>query len=433
MTSNNGLTPVTTKKLCMGRTRKHDQKVLVCAFFMAIGVTLSFGAQANSLHGFAQASWVNIENQTPWLQSWLRGGTGLTRFDAEQDQLQFNQAIIEGQYDISTAWSIDATALAAHDGESNIGVTEALLTYKPLTEGWRHQVRLGAFYPVMSLENVDTGWHSPYTYSFSAINSWLAEELRIFGAEYQLTRPGRQFNTPHSWTLVGATYSGNDGLGTLLSWRGWAMHDRQTLIGERVNFADYPSFSGLLERQPAWVDPFKETDHNLGYYVGAHWRYRNQSDLRVYFYDNRGDGEQQETSGQYAWDTQFASVAWQYRFNASTRLLTQWMSGNTKMGKPTVDLDFSAYYLMLSHKVDQHRLSIRYDWFDTTELDDYATDPNDSQGDAWTLAWRYPLNNNLEIGAEYLQFTSSNENRELWGWDREERQRQTQLVINLSF
>jgi len=103
------------------------------------------------------------------------------------------------------------------------------------------------------------------------------------------------------------------------------------------------------------------------------------------------------------------------------------------MGKPTVDLDFSAYYLMLSHKIDQHRLSIRYDWFDTTELDDYATDPNDSQGDAWTLAWRYPLNSNLEIGAEYLQFTSSNENRELWGWDREERQRQTQLVVNLSF
>mgnify|MGYP001158696958 CR=1 FL=1 len=388
---------------------------------------------ADSLKGFAQLSWVYSDQDEDWLSSWLRGGTGLTRFDQDEEDLQFNQAVIEGQLDVSDSWSIDATALLYRDGETELGVTEALLTYKPLTEGLRHQVRLGAFYPLMSLENVAVGWHSPYTYSFSAINSWLAEELRILGAEYQLTRAGRQYNSPHSWTLVGSVFGGNDGLGTLLSWRGWALHDRQTLLGERVNFADYPSFIGLLEQQPAWVDPFKETDHKLGYYVGAHWRFKSRSDLRVYFYDNRGDGEQQESSGQYAWDTQFISLAWQYRFNRNTRLLTQWMSGNTQMGKPTVDVDFSSYYLMLSHKLQQHRLSVRYDWFDTTERDDYAIDPNDSQGYAWTIAWRYPLNDQLEIGAEHLQLTSSNESRTLWGWDEKERQRQTQLVVNYRF
>ncbi|MGH1372342.1 MAG: hypothetical protein ACRBBW_09925 [Cellvibrionaceae bacterium] len=413
---------------------RNNYRAMLLSAVIAIGcANLSSHVHADSLSGFAQASWVDINNDRVGLQSWLRDGTSVSRYDSEDDQLQFNQAVLEGQYDLSSHWSFDAAALAFDDGETELGITEALLTYKPLSEGWRQQVRLGAFYPVMSLENVDTGWHSPYTYSFSAINSWLAEELRILGVEYQLTRPGRQFNSPHSWTLVGSTFAGNDGLGTLLSWRGWAIHDRQTLLGERVNFADYPSFTGLLERQPTWVEPFKETDHNLGVYVGAHWRYQNRSDLRVYAYDNRGDGEQIESSGQYAWDTKFASIAWQYRFNRSTRVLTQWMSGNTQMGKPAVDVDFSSYYVLLSHKIKQHRLSIRYDWFDTTERDDYLMDPNDSQGDAWTVAWRYPLSQHLEIGAEYLQLTSDNENRELWGWDREARQQQTQLVVNLRF
>ena len=405
---------------------------LICSVFV-IGSLFSAAASANSLKGFAQASWVDISNDTRWLQSWLRGGTGVTRFDSEEDQLQANQAVLEGQLDFADSWSADLTALAYHDGETNLGVTEALLTYKPISDGWRHQVRAGAFYPVMSLENVATGWHSPYTYSFSAINSWIGEELRVLGAEYQLTRPGRRYNSPHSWTLVGSVFGGNDGLGTLLSWRGWAMHDRQTLLGERVNFADYPSFMGMLEDQPPWVEPFKETDHNLGYYVGAHWRLRNQSDLRIYYYDNRGDGEEIESSGQYAWDTEFVSVAWQYRFNRNTRLLTQWMHGNTKMGKPTVDMDFSSYYVMLSHKLNQHRFSVRYDWFDTTELDDYPIDPNDSQGDAWTLAWRYSVNEHIEVGAEYLDLTSDNESRELWGWRPQESQHQTQIVLKLSF
>ncbi len=417
----------------MGRPKRNLLQAFLNTVIATACASFSVNTTADSLSGFAQASWVDIDNDAAWMQSWLRNGTGVSRYDTDEDQWQFNQAVLEAQYDVSTDWSLEATALAFDDGESELGITEALLTYKPLSEGWRQQVRLGAFYPVMSLENVDTGWHSPYTYSFSAINSWVGEELRILGAEYQLTRPGRPFNSPHSWTFVGSTFAGNDGLGTLLSWRGWAIHDRQTLLGERVNFADYPSFTGLLERQPAWVEPFKETDHNLGVYAGVHWRYRNRSDLRVYVYDNRGDGEQLESSGQYAWDTRFTSIAWQYRFNRSTRLLTQWMSGNTKMGKPAVDLDFSAYYLLLSHKMEKHRISIRYDWFDTTELDDYGMDPNDSQGDAWTLAWRYPVTEHLEIGAEYLRLTSDNENRELWGWDQEERQQQTQLVVNINF
>jgi hypothetical protein len=385
------------------------------------------------LSGFAQLSWSSHSNDTPWLGSWLREGTGVTRFDEDENGLQFNQALLEASYDVSDHWSAHLSLLGYDDGDQSLGVTEAHLDWSPLGDGWKQRLRIGLFYPVMSLENVGPGWHSPYTYTFSAINSWLGEELRVAGAEYQWTRPGRRYNSPHTYTLVGSVFAHNDGNGTLLAWRGWALHDRQTLAGERVAFANYLSFRGMLERQPNWVEPLKETDDRPGYYLGGHWRYQGQSDVRLYYYDNRGDGGTLEPSGQYAWNTRFTSLAWQYRFNRQTRLLAQWMQGATEMGNPTVELDFSSWYLMLSHRYQKHRLSLRYDWFDTTETDHYPMDPNDSQGDAWTLTWRYPINKHLQVGAEYLEVTSDNENRRLWYWPTEETQRQLQLVLRVGF
>ena len=341
--------------------------------------------------------------------------------------------MLEGNADIGDFFTIDATLIGYDDGNEDLGISESFITYKPLSQQYRHQWRVGAFYPVFSLENVDTAWHSPYTYSFSAINSWLAEELRIIGAEYQLSRPGRAFNSPHSWALVVSVYGANDGLGSLLSWRGWAIHDRQTLLTERIEFANYPSFQGRLASQPSWVEPFKETDNRPGYYIGGHWRYGSNSDLRLYYYDNNGDGRQVESSGQYAWQTQFTSLAWQYRLTQNTRLLTQWLSGETQMGSPVTDIEYDAYYLLLSHRKEQHRFSLRYDWFDTTEQDHYPFDPNDSQGNAWAATWRFQYHPHVEIGAEYLELTSSNENRELWSVSPEQRQKQLQLVMRISF
>jgi len=52
----------------------------------------------------------------------------------------------------------------------------------------RYRLKLGAFYPNISLEKVDPAWSSPYTQNFSAINTWIAEEIRTFGAELSMSR-----------------------------------------------------------------------------------------------------------------------------------------------------------------------------------------------------------------------------------------------------
>ncbi len=287
----------------------------------------------------------------------------------------------------------------------------------------------------MSVENISVGWTSPFTYTFSAINSWIAEELRTIGAEWSVKRPGSQYNSPHTFTWTTAIYGFNDPVGTLLTWRGWALHNRQTPFSDRVDFANYPSVdTGIMAGQPAWVEPFREIDGNLGYYLGVRWKYLNQSDIKIYYYDNNGDGTETEPSGQYAWETEFESLAWRYRLTRKTLLLSQWMRGHTRMGiGNAAHVDYTAWYAMLSLRMRQHRFSIRYDDFKVSELDDYPADPNASDGSAWTAAWRYRIHRQLETGIEYLTLSSWNDNRSDFGWPRKETQSQVLIVFQYRF
>ncbi len=404
----------------------------VCLSFSVDALDLSSTAEVK---GLIQAGWSDSDTDKPWMQSWLRKGTGLTRYDSEDDGFDIVQAALEGRFELSDSVTLNATGIYYPDGEEGFGFTEATLEYKPLSPGWRSRYRLGMFYPEMSFENPDTAWNSPYTYSYSAINSWMAEELRVLGIEGQWTRPGRFFQSPHSWAVSAGIYQNNDTAGPLLTWRGWAMHNRQTRYGERVEMANYPSLMYYVNGHPSWVEPFEEVDDRVGGYVGGHWQYKKQSEVRFYYYYNDGNPLKKRQDMQYAWRTEFSSLAWQYRFNANTRLLTQWMQGSTEMGVGVASrIDYESFYLMLSHKWKSHRFSIRYDDFETVENDNIPQDPNDSDGHAWTLAWRYDVNSNWQVGAEWLSLESYNENRyRLWSWPAEESQQQVQVVAQFRF
>lgn len=411
-------------------------------------IPLSPAADYN-LEASVDAAWVEASNSNSWMQSWLREGTGVTRYDSQQEGLTLIGAMAEAEVDFDNSWQFQATGYYYPDGDQHLGLTEGSLTYKPLTFGWKHKLQMGVFYPSFGFENPTAGWQSPYTYTFSAINSWIAEELRTIGGEWQVTRPGSQYNSNHTFSFVSSVFAANDGAGTLLSWRGWALHNRQTLLGERVAFADYPSISGPLELQPNWVEPFLETDGKVGYYLGGHWRYKRSSELRAYHYDNRGNPLEVNSDGQYAWNTQFWSVSAKHLFNRQWRLIAQWMGGTTAMGDiNAVKVDFDAWYALTSYKYQQHRLSLRYDNFETKDRDNNQYDPNDSRGHAWTLAWRYQPKDHVELGIEYLYATSWNDNRTTpdlssytdsaslesgWIWPRQGSRHQWQLVVRATY
>ena len=363
------------------------------------------------------------------LGSFLDKGTGVLRYD--DDQFNLSQATLNLKQDLGAEFTLDVVANAYSDGEQRLGLTQSQLLYKPLSPGtvkWR--ARAGFFYPRMSLENVDVGWLSPFTYTQSAINSWIGEELRTAGLEMTLYSPGRARKSPWSWEFHLAAFKGNDPLATLLSWRGFAMHDRQTLLNERVEFAPYPT---VIDRDiiwhPSWVEPFHEIDGRIGYYLGAHLSYYKQSNVRYYFYDNQADPLALNGQRLYGWRTKFHSLAFQHKFNPKTRVISQWLSGSSNMGDRFVYINFDAWYLMLSHREGKHRISARYDHFKVREDDIIPVDQNNSDGEGLTFAWRYDWSKQIQFGFEHHINRNAAANRPSLGEPEEVNQNQTMAVI----
>lgn len=385
-------------------------------------------SMAVEVSGIVQANFAVADDA----RSYQNNGTGILRYD--DDSLNIQQTVLRLSQDLGSDFNLSLTGNYYEDGEHNFGLTQAVVTYKPLTAGTsKFRVRAGFFYPEMSLENVDKGWLSPYTYTQSAINSWIGEELRTAGIEVSLQNPGRLRKSPWSWDIHLAAFRGNDPLGTLLSWRGWAQHDRQSLHQDRVEFASYPTVVGPRINHPSWVEPFHEIDGRTGYYLGFHLAYYQQTKLRYYYYDNNGDPLAVNDQRLYAWDTRFHSLALQHNFDRNTRLIAQWMTGNTVMGNDWVNVDFDSWYLMLSHKWQQHRFSLRYDNFKAREDDVWPWDKNDSDGYGVTLAWRYNLNKNWQLGIEQHFNTNESAIRADLGEITEVDQQQSLAVVQYRF
>lgn len=382
-------------------------------------------ATAVEIEGMVQVNFVNADT----LSSWFEQDTGILAYSENGINLQ--QGLVKVSDSFTNGLSYAVVGNLYQLGSQNIGISQAQIAYKPLSKDkLRWRARAGFFYPKMSLENVDTGWLSPFTYTQSAINSWIGEELRTAGLEFTLFSPGRSRNSAFSWELHGSVYKGNDTLGTVISWRGFAMHDRQSLNNDKVPFAAYPS---VVQQDrifhPDYVEPYHELDGRFGFYLGAHIDYYRQSSLRYYYYDNQADPNVVNYERLYAWRTKFHSLALQHKFNKSTRLIAQWLTGSSVMGKHFVYIDFDAWYLMVSHKYKAHRFSARFDSFEVSEDDIFPWDPNNSDGVALTLAWRYDINKNWQVGLEQHFNQNSSDIRATIGQNVSVDQQQSLVVL----
>lgn len=369
--------------------------------------------------------------------SFFNSGTGLLRFDDENDSPELTQALLEIKTDLTSTLMLEAVLNHTQTPNSFTNVSQLSFKYKPIwSNKYRWQFRAGMFYPQFGFENPDVGWLSPFNYTNSAISSWVGEELRTIGGEFKVTRPGRAHgSSPHTFAFVGSIYKANDPTGTMLAWRGWGFHDKQTLFNETVPFAYYPSIrnQNFLQNQPPLVDPFREIDGRWGMYSGIHWNYKQKSKIRYYYYNNRADENKVASDGQYAWQTLFNSVSWQYRFNQQWRLIMHYMDGNTSMGPYKVNVDFRSWYAMTSFKEGAHRFSARYDKFSTSDKDKYPQDQNNSDGFAFTTSYRYDWNAHVQLGLEYIFIDRFQANRIQWNWDTDITQHQVIGVAQYRF
>ena len=229
-------------------------------------------------------------------RSYMNGGLGSTRFDRDDAALELGRARFALTQALGETWSAHLDASVWDDKDAHpLGLTEAYLQFRPYPQhGLRLRVKTGAFYPPVSLENRAGGWESPYTVSFSAINSWFATEVRTLGAEAQLDWLGSRTGHTFDLGLTLAVFGWNDQAGAVLAGDGFVLTDRQIPLAGRVGRPDRPPLHG--------GQPFLETDGRPGAYAGLEARCLDRLTLRVLRYDNRADRTQIDTvAGAIAW------------------------------------------------------------------------------------------------------------------------------------
>lgn len=379
--------------------------------------------------------------QTSGYQSWTEGLVGKLRYDENTDGLVISRGFLDFQSRLTDTLDAKiALELYQDDLGSVADVTEAYVEWRPVPRSPnQYRLKVGAFYPKLSFENTEPGWGNAYTLSSSAINTWVAEEIRTFGAELSWSRRLQSLGNGQRVGLYGAAFYANDPAGSLLAWKGWSVHDRQTRFGDQLPLPPLPQIQPgmMFEYQDPYVEPFKEIDDRAGYYVGGEWQSGQRLLVRAMHYDNRADPTVIE-NGQYAWATEFDHIGAQLTLPGDVGFITQWMQGSTVMGQVidgahAVDTEFASYFLLATKVFDDHRVTLRYDNFDVTQNDDTDEDNNPEDGHAWTLGYRYQHSDQLAFAAEWLSIKTHHCGWVYYGLSPTKTETQLQISIQLRF
>jgi hypothetical protein len=365
-------------------------------------------------------------------RSFLNDGLGELRFDEHHEGVQLDNVRFGYHGELAEIVHFTLEAVSYGDRQSNpLDLTEAFAEIRPYPTGpWRSRLKIGAFYAPISMENRLQGWRSAYSMSPSAINTWVGEELRTFGAEYDLDWLGRQRG--HDWELGvgGSVYGWNESAGQLMAERGWAIHDRQATVFGKIGQPD----AGPIADQRLLTD---EGDGRAGYYLDATAKYLDTLELRALHYDNRADTDSySESANAFPWLTQFDSAGVRWTPTTHWTLISQWLSGRTCVDseEETYCWHFDSEFLLASWSQGPDRLSGRYDRFEMHQSlpeDDAEEDTYSDRGHAWTFAYQREINRYLSLALEFLQIDSRLPAREEIGAAPMAAERQLELAFRL--
>jgi len=359
------------------------------------------------------------------LKTVQQGGLGTLRYDDGQSGLRLGRARFALAQPLGEVWSLHLDASAWGEPDKNpVDLTEAYFQFRPYPrDGLRLRMKAGAFYAPISLENRASGWESPYTLSYSAINTWLAQEVRTIGVEGQLDWLGTRMGHGFDAGLVAGVQGWNDVAGATVATRGFSLSDRQTTLFGRVGATD----SALSP-----IQPFREIGGNAGFYGGVEVRYFDRIVVRALHYDNGAIGDAYDPAiHESSWDTNFNSAGLRAEGNAGWTLIAQYLNGKTYTAPAGTDLrwQFHARYALLSKELARHhRLSLRYDTFRV--VSDLLTNAGAENGHAWTAAYVYEATAHWKLTLEALRVDSNDANRLLkLGQPTYAQERQVQLAV----
>ncbi len=405
-----------------------------CAFAvtcLAAAVSAAPSACAVEWHGLLEGRASAVDASRSWLDQ------GLGKLRDSKSNLRISQAMLRADGELSDSVSAAIVVNAADDRAHLVDVNEAWLGWNPVPDGpWKTRVKVGAFFPVTSVEiDYDSvGWTPTRTLSSSAINSWIGEELRTKGIELTMHRSGRLDGSPHDVGFTIGAYSANDETGTLLAWRGWTVSDRITGLTEPLTLADLPAYrpTGPVWRQRRTIHPFRDIDGKLGYYATVNYGYGGWLELAAMHYDNRGNPLVVK-DGQYAWTTRFDHLSMKLRPHGQWEVLAQAMRGSTFMGPNAVNVQFRSWFVLASHPLGKGALTARLDYFNAGESDRLPDDPNTEHGRSLALAYTHPLGPGLSLVSEYLTVQSDRPGRSQIGDAPRQNERSLSTALRWQF
>jgi len=368
-----------------------------CATLLVAGLWTASATAADllAIDGQLDLRWVHSNGEL----SFLNGGQGILRFDPEHEDLRLGRAFLASRLRLSDAVTLHAVIDSYGDHDRNpVDLSELWAEVRPYpTSAVRWRARIGAFYMPVSFENRGRGWSDVYTITPSALNTWLGEEFRTIGAEFEARWLGASRGYLGDLALVGAVYGWNDPAGVLIADRGFALTDRPSTL-----------FGGL--GQPP-ITFYHEIDRKPGYYTGLSWRHHDRLEVRALRYDNHADPGA-ATSSAYAWRTRFSSVGARFEPTARWTLIAQYLDGDTFVGPDSAGanqfrMTYRAAFGLASFEWRRERLTVRADAFRTHQLSGFYGPPADNDGHAWTVGWTHDCGDEWQLAAEWIRVSST--------------------------
>jgi len=375
-----------------------------------------------NVDGELDLRWVHSNSEL----SFLDGGLGTLRFDPDRDGLQLGRAFVASRLRVTDIVTVHAVVDAYDDHDRNpVDLSELWAEVRPFpTSAIRWRVRLGAFFMPVSLENRGPGWSDVYSITPSALNSWLGEEFRTIGAEFEARWLGASSGYLGDLALVAAAYGWNDPAGALLADGGFSLTDRASTL-----------FGGL-GRPP--IEFYHEIDRKPGYYGGLSWRHHDWLEIRALRYDNHADPGAATAAGGNAWRTRFSSFGARLEPTAHWTFITQYLDGDTAVGPDSAGYDqfrmtYHAAFGLASLNWSRERLTLRFDEFGTHQSSGFYGPPNNESGHAWTVGWMHDLGDHWQLAAEWIRVASTFPPRAEYGEPPAFLESQTQLAIRYRF
>ncbi len=369
--------------------------------------------------------------------TWERNGLGKTRYGGTGDVVFRGEGalIVEPKFGFDLTGRVVVSVAA--EQYRPVSLVEAFLQYKPAPTGdVGFRAKGGFFFPPISLENTSLAWTSPYTITSSAINTWVGEELRTIGGEATVFYHNHDLEAG----FTGALYTANDPAGTQLTWRGWALHDREVGLFDRIQLTQIPIIkppSGALSKQAPTEEPFHEIDMRVGYYAAGYLEHADWGKATLMWYDNNAN-DRALALGQWAWDTKFWALGYTAELPWDVDLVAQYMDGRTSVVTipnrpyPLDYAEFRAAYGLISKEWGRHRLSFRFDRF-STHSDNIALDDTNEHGSALTLAYNFRPTTKTRITLEGLHVNSTRPERAAIGLPVHAIENQVMLSFRLFF